>query len=138
MASTIANGNTGAVTMPAGLIPSTSYGTIDKWTASFDGDLEEITSFTDTGWFKVHTLAMHGATGTIEGQMAAAAVPDLANFAVADRTGVTGLVLTSSTGESYSMKAFLHNISSDVSKAGLPRFTANFTATGTITRTTTA
>lgn len=104
---------------------------IARWSMDIRRDVHDVTTFATSGNGKAKLGGMYDATGTLEGFLDGTTPFAITAFA-ADKAP-TAIVLTASTGRTYSFSALVSNWNVSVTAAGVNAFTATFESSGDIT-----
>jgi len=125
----IVTGVGGAVTLPGGELSAN----FNRWTASFDREVFDVTSFDDSGSGRVKLGGLHDLKFTAEAYLAGAA-PALGTM-VTEASGPTaGFLLRFKSGSSngYSFSGIINNVSPVVERKGIQTCTISGESSGPV------
>lgn len=128
----------GAVTIPAAIggVENVNIRVV-SWTARIIGDIEDHSNFGQTTNWKDIIRTMHHLEGSLEGYAMSAATSALfgttSGFDIKNAGPASGMVLQSSTGNTYSFKALSSNLRIVTAKTDVIRVGIDFRSSGAIT-----
>ncbi len=123
-------GNSGSCAFSDGNTGAALDAYVTSWTATFNSDIHETTSWAVSNNAKTNISGLYDMTGSFEGFIDAGTTPPLDDLVT---PASATLELTTTGVYSYGFSALLSSIQMDVTLGGVNSFTANFESTGVIT-----
>lgn len=128
---TMISGSQGSVTIPGGEKGETI--SVTAWEATITQDVFDATPFSVTNNARTKGLGMSTMTGTITGFMLDSIEPELGTIATNNAGPISGMILQTSSGDTYTFSAVVSSMAISVSKAGEAGVTLSFESSGDLT-----